>query len=290
MQMVAPKPAVTSLVSLAVTPANDSAAAGTGVQFTATGTYANGSTQNLTNTVTWSSSATGVATIASGGLASALAPGQTTIQAQSGSVSASTPLTVTTGFVATGALTPPATRIPPPTLPGAVLFAGGYNGGALSSAERYNPATGAFAATGSLNTARYYHTATLLPNGLVLIAGGYNGSALAGAELYNPATGAFTATGSLNTARYYHTATLLPNGLVLIAGGYNGGALAGAELYNPGTGKFTTTGALNTARYYHTATLLNTGLVLVAGDTTAVPWPAPSFTTPPAEPSPLPGA
>jgi uncharacterized protein YjdB len=45
--------------------------------------------------------------------------------------------------------------------------------------------TGSFTLTGSLNTARYQHTATLLNNGMVLIAGGIGSSGiLASAELY----------------------------------------------------------------------------------------------------------
>ena len=57
---------------------------------------------------------------------------------------------------------------------GKVLVAGGYNGSGhlLSSAELYDPASGTWSATGSLNTAREFHTATLLPNGKVLVAGG----------------------------------------------------------------------------------------------------------------------
>src|SRR5690348_411670 len=45
-----------------------------------------------------------------------------------------------------------------------------------------------FSNTGSLATARWAHTATLLPNGKVLVAGGGNSSAfLTSAELYDPA-------------------------------------------------------------------------------------------------------
>jgi len=160
-------------------------------------------------------------------------------------------------------------RIVAPLLPnGAVLLTSGAN------AELFFPAdppflVQEFTATGSLNTARYIHTATLLPNGAVLIAGGLGSSSnsSASAELYNPATGTFTATANLNTARYYHTATVLANGLVLIAGGVDssGVSSASAELYDPATGTFTATGSLTTARYQHTATLLPNGTVLMAG-------------------------
>jgi len=122
---------------------------------------------------------------------------------------------------------------------------------------------------GRLNTARDYHTATLLQNGMVLVAGGYDntGLASASAELYDPASGTWTATGSLNTARYIHTATLLQNGRVLVAGGRDSNfmASASAELYDPARGRWTATGSLNTTRQLHTATLLQNRKVLVAG-------------------------
>ena len=129
-----------------------------------------------------------------------------------------------------------------------------------------DPASGTWTLTGNLNTARYYHTATLLSNGMVLVTGGEN--AFPNAELYDPASGTWTVTGNLNTGRAAHTATLLPNGMVLVAAGDDSSHTpsSSAELYDPASGGWTLTGSLNAARSYHTATLLSNGMVLVAGE------------------------
>src|SRR5439155_1366266 len=157
----------------------------------------------------------------------------------------------------------------PRVLIGFALYAAGLVlvFGSMSSAVQAQT-TGRWRITGSMATAREFHTATLLPNGKVLVAGGGDGggSTFASAELYDPATGIWTATGSIATARSAHTATLLPNGQVLVAGGTNYpiGTLASAELYDPATGIWTMTGSMATARAGHTATLLPNGQVLVA--------------------------
>jgi len=122
---------------------------------------------------------------------------------------------------------------------GKVLVAGGTGipgEFSIGSAELFDPASGTFALTGSLNTARQGLTATLLLNGQVLAAGGrLGGFALTSAELYNPATGTWAVTASMGTARLAHSATLLPNGQVLVAGGVGVGTghLASAELFGP---------------------------------------------------------
>ena len=68
--------------------------------------------------------------------------------------------------------------------------------------------------TGSLNTGRLWHTATLLANGRVLVVGGANIDILASSELYDPATGIWTLTNDPNSPRLFHTATLLSDGKV----------------------------------------------------------------------------
>jgi hypothetical protein len=98
------------LVSIAVTPAIPTIPLGTNEQFTATGTYTDGSTQNITSTVQWSSDTATVATIGNAaptqGLGSSVGEGTATITATSGSVSGSTTLTVSTAGLVSLAVTP----------------------------------------------------------------------------------------------------------------------------------------------------------------------------------------
>lgn len=85
---------------IAVTPAAAGAVVGSTRQFTATGTFADGSTRDLTAFVTWSSSPTGAAVISnaagSKGLAEAVANGTTVITATLGAVQGSASLSVRT--------------------------------------------------------------------------------------------------------------------------------------------------------------------------------------------------
>ena len=89
-------PSGSTLVSISLSPANSTIQLSKTQQFTATGSFGDGSSKDVSSSVNWSSSSTNVATINSSGIASAVATGTTTITATQGSVSGSTGLTVST--------------------------------------------------------------------------------------------------------------------------------------------------------------------------------------------------
>jgi N-acetylneuraminic acid mutarotase len=150
---------------------------------------------------------------------------------------------------------------------GTVLIAGGDDTvNPTASAEIYNPVTGTWSATGSLNTARTSQGMNLFPNGTVLVNGGFGPgfTATNTSEIYNPVTGTWSTTGNLNTARAAHISVLLPSGMVLVNGG--GFPITNtSELYNPATGTWALVGNSSVSVYNQAATLLPTGEVLMAG-------------------------
>ncbi len=159
---------------------------------------------------------------------------------------------------------------------GRVLIAGGFSSGepggtALSNAEIYNPTTGTWAPTGSMDVPRFLATIAPLPDGKTLVAGAYEISSngpfpLASADVYDPATGTWEPTESMAVARAYGSATALPDGSVIVAGGVGTtGQLASAEMYDPTSGAWSLTGAMTEARAQHVAMALHDGRVLVAG-------------------------
>jgi subtilisin family serine protease len=82
------------LVSIAVSSPSTTNEVGTTVTLTATGTYSNGSTRDLTSLVTWSSSS-GFGTISSSGVLTGITPGNTNITASLSGISSSvSPITI----------------------------------------------------------------------------------------------------------------------------------------------------------------------------------------------------
>jgi hypothetical protein len=144
-------------------------------------------------------------------------------------------------FTATGNLLTPRFAHTATLLPnGKVLVAGGntvcFVGLPLpcsdaGSAELYDPATGGFAATGSM-TAVNPKGGVLLPDGRVLFAGSDATGATALVELYDASTETFTVTGNATTLTSVESATLLNDGKVVLTGP------AGAEIYDPAAGTF----------------------------------------------------
>lgn len=83
-----------TLTSIVVAPSASSLPVGEAGQMTATGTYTDGSQQNLTQSVTWSSSASAIAGITTQGMTTASSIGTASINAALGSVSGSAQFTV----------------------------------------------------------------------------------------------------------------------------------------------------------------------------------------------------
>jgi hypothetical protein len=108
----------------------------------------------------------------------------------------------------------------------------GWNGN-LNSAEIYDPLTGKFTSTATLNDSRFKlpDEAVQLPSGRLLIAGGSKE-----VEVFDPATAKFlVAEGRLSEPWHFLSETMLRDGSVLLTGGYpnNDQATAQTWIFHP---------------------------------------------------------
>jgi N-acetylneuraminic acid mutarotase len=179
---------------------------------------------------------------------------------------------------------------------GRVLVAGGEDATVtgsklLASAEIYDPSTGEWTATGSMNEAHSGHSTALL-NGKPFLVGRYL------AEVYDPSTETWSSAGQpVRERRFGSTATAMENGTVLVtggewhfdasrinpagvrAGGTQGGSvgpaarlqvpsmkpLSSSEVFDPITSQWTSIESMSEPRANHSAILLDDGRLLVVG-------------------------
>ena len=283
-----------TLVSITLNPQSLAMPLGTTQQFTATGTYSDGSTQDLTSTATWTSSSS-AATVSSAGLVSAAVLGSSTIQASLGSQSSSTNVTVGSPVLVSIALTPSNASI------------------ALGASEQYQ-AIGTYSDGSTQNITSLAEWSGVPANIVSLGSSGYATSAVQGTATIQAALGTVSGLTSLTVGPPVLISVIVsPSTVNINVGGslqlsasgtysnYNGIDVTSSSTWsssNPAVASVSATGfiaaltsgsttitatdgtlsatatltvgtstssTLNTSRYQHSSTLLTDGTLLIAG-------------------------
>lgn len=163
---------------------------------------------------------------------------------------------------------------------GRILYAGGFDAfdGVFSTdakyyigeSEIYDPATGTWSVTDSMNQTRYAGVVAPLPNGKVLAAGGTSGAnapITPSAELYDAKLGKWQKTKSMSACRVAPSSSVLASGNVLVVGGAGcmGDSQTSAEIYDVQHKKWMPAASMHHPRWGQSATTLSDGRILVAG-------------------------
>jgi hypothetical protein len=165
-----------TLSSISITPANASIINGTTVQLTATGTYSDSSSQDLTSQVTWSAFDPAIATIDTAGLVSSAGNGTTTVSASFNNVVGTTtvnvyqilPLQVSSVLPATASTgvsvySKISATFNQPVTPGSILPNANSSGGFLLT-QNGVPVNGTLTYNNSYDTFTLTPSSSLLPN------------------------------------------------------------------------------------------------------------------------------
>jgi hypothetical protein len=164
---------------------------------------------------------------------------------------------------------------------GRAMAIGGGTGTGGSSVTRtveiFDPASGSWSRTGSMDTARAYAEAIVLGEGSVLVAGGRStyfgsGRTFASAERWAPDTGSWSPAGAMSVPRYHASIALLGGASALVAGGWpdtgSTAALASTEVFDAASGTWETAGDMRVSRAVFAMIALDDGrLLAVAGKT-----------------------
>ncbi len=253
---------VKGLAAIAIAPTTGTLPLGLSQRFTATASFADGSTADVSRAVTWRSGTPAVASIGSAsGLADALALGTTTLSASSGGVTGT--LSLDAVAAALQSLT-----IAPATLQTGVgitrrlvatgTFSDGSTGDVSASAAWTAQAAGLVAIGNGAVSGLALGT-----TGVTATIGGVSASASVTVD-----TDTWSAAPAMPTERVAGaTATLLANGRLLVAGGVKSGGAGSAavDLFDPVALAWTAVAPMTVQRASHTATLLPDGRVLVVG-------------------------
>ena len=251
-----------TLTGLTVTPPQATVLVSKTQSLQATGNYSDGTTKDLTASVTWSSADTGKATVSTAGVVTGQATGVTTVKAQSGSFSASTEITVTT---ANQCATPVSIAVAPanPTLPVNTtqqLVATGTNSDAstcdITDLVSWSSSTIAKATVGDS------------PTDKGLVTGVAAGTATITAAL-NTANGSVSGSTSVTvTAPTITSISITPDDMTLAIG--VGQQYVASAIYSDGSIQDLVTGVQWTSSNTTVATIDGNGLAttLASGDTT----------------------
>jgi len=255
---------VKGLASIVIAPTTGTLPLGISQRFVATGTFADGHSADVSDSVTWTSSAPAVADIgAATGLADGLTLGSTTIVAASGSVLGTLPLTTIAATIKSMVITPDSLT----TGVGIMRHftaTGTFSDGSVADVT----ASAAWSAqTTSIASVNHGAAIGLAPGATSVTA--RIGSVSAGANLA-VSTDTWSAAPQMPTERVSgHTATLLADGRLLVVGGVKAsGGTAAADVFDPATSTWASAAPMGTLRASHAATLLADGRVLVTGGST----------------------
>jgi len=253
-----------TLTGITISPTAPSVAKGFTQQFSAQGAFNNGTTGNLTASVTWSSSNTTVSTINASGLASTSGQGTSNITASSSGVTSNTAiLTVTAPVLASIAITPNNTTVALGTTQ-QFSASGTMSDGAAATALQLGTVTWSSATAAN---------ATISAAGLASVP---NNANVGGTSLITASAGGMTANSTLTVG----PATTISIAISSVTGTYTCPGLATAQVYSFGvpngcsyalqaTGSFSdgTTGLIANGTWTSStaaATVTQTGVVTAA--------------------------